>query len=322
MEIIPLAAESLGVRSMATLVDTGSVRVLVDPGAALAPLRYGLPPTAAERQAYEDAVSCIIGTLCQVDAVVVTRYQDEHMNLLPYVLSSAAVYLKQPSDAAERLRARDLLQRLERTGRNFDLVSGRTVNWRDVSLTFSPPFPEASSGSGTVMAVAVRSGDRCFVHGSDAQGPLSPAAVNWILQQSPEVVYVSGAATYRMGHQDAPVTAAGLKTCRAHLAALLRVSGCRVILDHLLFRDPAGRRWFHDLFEAGVVQSAAGYLGLPDRLLEVQRRDTAHASVAALPPLDLEDPETSARREGAVIRIPTELKQRAPAGRPALAAAG
>ena len=45
MKIIPLAADSLGVRSMATYVEAGSTGLLLDPGATLAPARYGLPPS-------------------------------------------------------------------------------------------------------------------------------------------------------------------------------------------------------------------------------------------------------------------------------------
>src|SRR2546425_53008 len=112
MDVVPLAADSMGVRSMATLVQAGQARIVIDPGAALAPLRYGVPATCEERQAYEAAVSRIVGAVCQADAVVVTRYHEEHANLLPYVLSSAAVYLKRPAEAAERREARDLIQRL------------------------------------------------------------------------------------------------------------------------------------------------------------------------------------------------------------------
>src|SRR5688572_3104001 len=128
MEILPLAADSMGLRSMATLVDTGSARVLIDPGVTLAPERSGLPPGAAERQAYEEAVERIIGALCQVDAVVVTRYDDEHMNLLSYVLSTTATYLKTPASAQEHRVARELFPRLQRTGRAFELVEGSTVS--------------------------------------------------------------------------------------------------------------------------------------------------------------------------------------------------
>src|SRR2546421_637024 len=50
MRVIPLAAESLGVRSMATYVEAGDLRILIDPGATLPPTRWGLPPAQAEGQ--------------------------------------------------------------------------------------------------------------------------------------------------------------------------------------------------------------------------------------------------------------------------------
>src|SRR2546427_3137774 len=51
VRVIPLAAESLGVRSMATYVEAGDLRILIDPRATLAPAPPGLPPADAEWQA-------------------------------------------------------------------------------------------------------------------------------------------------------------------------------------------------------------------------------------------------------------------------------
>src|SRR2546426_3631894 len=51
VRVIPLAAESLGVRSMATYVEAGDLGILIDPGATLAPARWGVPPADAEWQA-------------------------------------------------------------------------------------------------------------------------------------------------------------------------------------------------------------------------------------------------------------------------------
>ena len=50
MRVMPLAADSLGVRSMATYVEAGALRLLIDPGATLAPRRYGLDPGARARR--------------------------------------------------------------------------------------------------------------------------------------------------------------------------------------------------------------------------------------------------------------------------------
>src|SRR2546425_6685408 len=48
VRVIPLAAESLGVRSMATYVEAGDLGILIDPRATLAPARRGLPPADPE----------------------------------------------------------------------------------------------------------------------------------------------------------------------------------------------------------------------------------------------------------------------------------
>ena len=78
-----------------------------------------------------------MGALCQADAVVLTHYHDDHVNLLSYVLSSTALYLKRPVTPSENRCAQDLFPRLQRTGRPFTLADKNTVGMRDVSLSFS-----------------------------------------------------------------------------------------------------------------------------------------------------------------------------------------
>jgi predicted metallo-beta-lactamase superfamily hydrolase len=55
VNVVPLAADSLGVRSMATYVECGQTRILIDPGAALAPNRFGLSPADEEWEALKRA---------------------------------------------------------------------------------------------------------------------------------------------------------------------------------------------------------------------------------------------------------------------------
>src|SRR5437660_11402121 len=49
MKITPIAADSLGARSMATLVETPDVTVLIDPSVRLGPYRYDLRPHPLEK---------------------------------------------------------------------------------------------------------------------------------------------------------------------------------------------------------------------------------------------------------------------------------
>ncbi len=50
VKVTPLAAESFGVRSMCTLVETPDVKVLLDAGVSLCPFRFGYPPHPIEFQ--------------------------------------------------------------------------------------------------------------------------------------------------------------------------------------------------------------------------------------------------------------------------------
>lgn len=279
MQVLPLAADSLGVRSMATLLEVDGTRILIDPGVMLADSRYNLPPRPDERAAYEQAVARIVGTLCQVDAVVVTHYHDDHINLLPYVLSSTAIYLKTPNSPAERRAADELFPKLQRSGRRFSLADGSSVGLRDVTLRFSPPLPHGKPGAkaGSVMAVAVQSSQGCFVHGSDLQGPLAPTAVEWVLRQRPDILYLSGAPTYKLYYQaenrSDVFSHNDLRLAKANLRTIMKYTGCQVILDHYLVRDRNFRRLTGDLFATGRVQTAAEFLGLPENLLEAGRRN-------------------------------------------------
>ena len=53
IRLVPLAAESLGVRSMCTYVETPDVRILLDAGASLCPNRFRLPPHPEEIKAID-----------------------------------------------------------------------------------------------------------------------------------------------------------------------------------------------------------------------------------------------------------------------------
>ena len=55
IKVTPIAAESLGVRSMCTLIETPSLRVLLDAGVSLSPNRFRLPPHPQEFKAIKSA---------------------------------------------------------------------------------------------------------------------------------------------------------------------------------------------------------------------------------------------------------------------------
>jgi len=58
-KITPIAFDSFGVRSMATFVETDDLRILIDPAASLAPIRYGFGPHPLERQRLDETWEAI-----------------------------------------------------------------------------------------------------------------------------------------------------------------------------------------------------------------------------------------------------------------------
>ncbi|RLG69602.1 MAG: hypothetical protein DRO07_01990, partial [Candidatus Iainarchaeum archaeon] len=74
MKILPIAFDSMGTRSMCTFVKTRDVKILIDPGVALGPSRYGLPPHPIEIKRREEHWQAIVKYAMQADVLIVTHY--------------------------------------------------------------------------------------------------------------------------------------------------------------------------------------------------------------------------------------------------------
>jgi len=236
VKVVPLAADSLGVRSMATYVECGATRILVDPGAALAPNRYGLPPADAEWD---------------------------------------TVWAKDPRrmiNPRQAERADTLWKSIAGVSR-LDSAEGRSVETADARLSASPPLAHGIEGTGlgyvTALTVTdLREGTR-FVHASDVQGPLSPVAAAYLIRERPTLLYLSGPPAYLEGQLGRGLIEQGID----QLLHVIGQTGCRVLFDHHALRAPDYRERFRRLWDTGHVLTAAGFLGLPDEALESRRSD-------------------------------------------------
>ncbi len=281
MRVTPLAADSMGTRSMATLVEAGGWKILIDPGVALGPKRYGLPPHPKELERKEDHWKRVKEAAKDAQILVITHYHHDHYH--PHemeIYRGKTLIIKDPKSHINRnqaKRAKAFLQNLGETTRGVMVGDGRAFNLEGVDLVFSPPVPHGkSSRLGCVIQVAVHHGGETFLFTSDVQGPLLPQQQGFILDMDPSVLYVDGPMTYMMG------TRFSKEDLEAALKNLLEIlSSTRVdvmILDHHLTRD---RHYIEAITpvvglgrELGKrVVSAAGYLDLEDDLLEARRRE-------------------------------------------------
>jgi len=78
IHVVPLAAESFGVRSMCTYVETPDVKILLDAGVSLCPYRFGLPPHLLEFKAIEDCRRKIAEAAERAEIVTVSHYHFDH----------------------------------------------------------------------------------------------------------------------------------------------------------------------------------------------------------------------------------------------------
>ena len=284
MKIIPLAADSLGVRSMATYVEAGATGLLIDPGATLAAARYGLPPSQEEWEALKRANDRISAYAARARYVFISHYHDDHFRSDPASYAGRVVLAKDPRrmvSGAQARRAHALWTALESRAR-IQPADGVALTTPDLDLAVSPPLPHGTEGTtlGYLVALTVvdyREHQR-FVFASDVQGPLSSVATAWVIQQRPTTLYLSGPPSYL----EREVGTAAIDRSVDNLRRILDATGCRVIMDHYALRDPRFAVRFERLWETGRVTTAAAHLGVDVQPLEA-RRDRLWAAVRKPP---------------------------------------
>jgi predicted metallo-beta-lactamase superfamily hydrolase len=298
MKVIPLAADSLGARSMATYVEVGGLRLLIDPGATLAPARYSLPPSDPEWEALRRANDRISAYASRASTVFVSHYHEDHFRSEPATYAGRRVLAKDPNRMVTGLQTRrgsDLWRTLA-THARVERADGLAERDGDVELRVSPPLPHGMEGTafGSIVALTVvdHAERERFVFASDVQGPMSPVVAAWLTQERPTLVYLSGPPSYIEHELGTPA----IERAIDQLVRVVDRTGCRVIMDHHAVRDRHFGARFARLWDTGRVVTAAGYLGIADASLE--RRRPELWSEARKPPAKAASPRaTMARAE-------------------------
>jgi predicted metallo-beta-lactamase superfamily hydrolase len=293
IKVTPLAAESLGVRSMCTYVETPDLRILLDAGVSLCPNRFGFPPHPQEFQAIIESRKKMSEAAKKADIVTISHYHYDHHTpsfedwfvnwteadeTARRIYKDKTVLMKNPRERinySQRERGWMFTRTAGKYAAKTYNADGRTFDFGDTLVRFSEPVfhgPE-NSEMGWVLMVSVQYEDEKFLFAPDVQGPMSNRPLEIITEERPQLLMIGGPPLYLVPSR---VSENQMKTSLANLRKIVQQTP-QVILDHHILRDEEWQQKVVELFyesytRGSTLQTAAEYAGDKNRLLEANRK--------------------------------------------------
>jgi predicted metallo-beta-lactamase superfamily hydrolase len=262
IEIKPLAAESMGIRSMCTKIVTPDLTLVLDPSAALSG-RYGLEPHPDEYRQLELYLQSIFVAARSADVLSVSHYHYDHvrpgftnfrynfssLEELQRMFEGKIVLAKDNREninASQRRRGFYFERDIKVVTDDIRWADGQVYTFGATTLTYSPPLPHGpdSSELGYVLATTVTYGGKRFLFVPDVQGPVDRDSLSYCLSVEPDVAIVGGPPIYLSQFQESHRQTA--------LYSLVRLASSIPVLaiDHHLIRSPDWETWISPVREA------------------------------------------------------------------------
>ncbi len=293
IKVTPLAAESFGVRSMCTLVQTPDVTVLLDAGVSLCPYRFSLPPHPIEFQAIAKLRQKIAQAADKAEVVTISHYHFDHHTpsyedwvvnwteaneTARQIYRDKTVLAKNPKEkinASQRQRAWMFQKTGGKYAKKLESADGKTYSYGETTLRFSEAVAHGSENSmlGWVTMAAVEYEGERFMFAPDVQGPMSSYTLELILKEAPSAIMLGGPPFYLGGFR---VEAAQLEHGLRNLERIVQAVPL-VVLEHHALRDESWKQKTAEVYQQASasghsVVTAAEYLGVENVFLESRRK--------------------------------------------------
>lgn len=279
MKIIPLAFDSMGVRSMSCFVETKDVNIIIDPGVSLAPYRYGLRPHPFEIKRLEYSWDKIVKFANKSNIIIITHYHYDHHNVWDdlNIYEDKKVLIKHPKENinfSQKRRAEKFLKRIEGRASMIDYIDGKEYTIGDTIIKFSNPvFHGIDSRLGYVIEVFIKE-DLNFIHTSDVEGLLQEEQISFIIENQPNVVILDGPLSYIPNFSKINMIEKSI------MNIINIINKCpleTLILDHHFLRDLEWKNIAEKIFKIAEKENvkictAASYMKLPLDMLEANRK--------------------------------------------------
>ncbi len=297
IKVTPLAAESFGVRSMCTLVETPDVSVLLDAGISLCPYRFSLPPHPIEFQTISKLRKKIAEAADKASIVTISHYHFDHHTpsyedwvvnwteaneTARQIYQDKTVLMKNPKEkinASQRQRAWLFQKTGGKHAKSLEAADGKTFILGGTTLRFSEAVAHGSDDSmfGWVIIANVICNDEHFMFAPDVQGPISNHTLELILKEAPTTIMLGGPPFYLGGFR---VEMAQLDQGLRNLERIVEAVPL-VILEHHALRDESWKQKMNSVFERASKVShslltSAEYIGNENLFLESKRKQLYH----------------------------------------------
>jgi hypothetical protein len=289
IKVVPLAAESLGVRSMCTYVETSDVKILLDAGVSVCPNRFGLPPHPREFKAISECRRRIADAANKAEVATLSHYHFDHHTpsfedwlcnwtergeTARHIYEGKTVLVKNPKEMINYSQRRRGWM-FERTGGKYaqtlNVADGKPFIFWETRLRFTEPVFHGQEDSflGWVLMSIIECQDEKFMFAPDVQGPISQQTFEVIACEKPQLLMIGGPPSYLAGFKvDEDQIQAGFRN-------LERIVGSTplTVLEHHLLRDEnwmeKARKTREIASKTGHgVQTAAEFLGMKNECLE------------------------------------------------------
>lgn len=276
MNVIPLASDSLGVRSLSVYVElSDGSGLLIDGGVRLGPKRFGLSPSQVEERTLIRYRKLIDECLRLSDRVIISHFHYDHYLPDSIGYTGKTLLIKDPEEHINRSqKTRGMLFRdIQDKTSNVITADGNTFHADDTIISISTPVPHGMEDCrlGFVLMTEVRderSGET-LLHTSDVQGPVSARTAQMIADIDPDLLILDGAPTYLQEWQDPFI----LEKVEHNLQLILDSVNGSIVMDHHHLRDRHWRSFFKGSDAWDRITNFAEYQGTHPTMLESMRKE-------------------------------------------------
>ncbi|MHA2024418.1 MAG: MBL fold metallo-hydrolase [Candidatus Thorarchaeota archaeon] len=293
IKVNPLAAESMGTRSLCTEIITPDIHLLLDPSAALAK-RNNLEPHPLEYLALKNQLTTIRTSAKASDALSISHYHFDHIrpgfvnNL--YNLSTRderrelfedkLVFAKDNREninPSQRRRGFYFEKDVKDVVKKIEWSDNRIFTFGETKLTFSHPLPHGSANTylGYIVATTIEYSEKRVLFAPDVQGPLEQDSLHYILSMNPDLAILGGPPVYLTKFTKSEKERALFSL--VSLASEIPI----LVIDHHLLRYQKWKEWIEPVHNASErvgnqVLTMATLGGCEITTYEADRQDLYH----------------------------------------------